>query len=466
MDIEDIYELLLEYFGWEPTESQESVLEELAGFLADDNEQSLFLLKGFAGTGKTTLVNTLVRTLKALSQKVVLLAPTGRAAKVMTTYTGQRAFTIHKHIYQAIDENGMFSFSLKDNKASDTLFVVDEASMIGEESVFGKGSLLSDLMEFVYVGDRCRLLIIGDTAQLPPIHTPLSPALDSDRLSFVYHKEVIEGVLTDVVRQGRKSGILYNATRLRKRIETFKDNFRIRIEPFKDIVLLENASEVQDALLEAYEESGVEETCFIVRANKRAVEYNQQIRQVAFDYDAPLCVGDQLMVVKNNYLWAADTAGFIANGDTLEVLEIQSVEVLYGATFAHVLIRLLDYPHIEPFETILLMDTLTSPNPSQTYEEQNELYRAILQEYNKQTGFIAPLNIRTHPYYNALQVKYAYAVTCHKSQGGQWEKVFVEKPFLPEGQSVAYFRWLYTAITRAKKKLYLINFAAEDIISN
>ena len=250
----------------------------------------------------------------------------------------------------------------------DTLFVVDEASMIGEESVFGKGSLLSDLMEFVYVGDRCRLLIIGDTAQLPPIHTPLSPALDSDRLSFVYHKEVIEGVLTDVVRQGRKSGILYNATRLRKRIETFKDNFRIRIDPFKDIVLLENASEVQDALLEAYEESGVEETCFIVRANKRAVEYNQQIRQIAFDYDAPLCVGDQLMVVKNNYLWAADTAGFIANGDTLEVLEIQSVEVLYGATFAHVLIRLLDYPHIEPFETILLMDTLTSPNPSQTYE--------------------------------------------------------------------------------------------------
>jgi len=170
--------------------------------------------------------------------------------------------------------------------------------------------------------------------------------------------------------------------------------------------------------------------------------------------------------VKNNYLWAADTAGFIANGDTLEVLEIQSVEVLYGATFAHVLIRLLDYPHIEPFETILLMDTLTSPNPSQTYEEQNELYRAILQEYNKQTGFIAPLNIRTHPYYNALQVKYAYAVTCHKSQGGQWEKVFVEKPFLPEGQSVAYFRWLYTAITRAKKRLYLINFAAEDIINN
>ena len=278
MDIEDIYELLLEHFGWEPTESQEVVLEELAGFLADDNDQSLFLLKGFAGTGKTTLVNTLVKTLKALSQKVVLLAPTGRAAKVMTTYTAQRAFTIHKYIYQAIDEQGMFSFSLKDNKASDTLFIVDEASMIGEESVFGQGSLLSDLMEFVYVGDNCRLLIIGDTAQLPPIHTPLSPALDSDRLSFVYHKEVIEGVLTDVVRQGRKSGILYNATRLRKRIETFKDNFRMRITPFKDMVLLENASEVQDALLEAYEESGVEETCFIVRANKRAVEDNQQIR--------------------------------------------------------------------------------------------------------------------------------------------------------------------------------------------
>ena len=464
MEIEDIYELLLGHFGWEPTESQEVVFEELAGFLADDNEQSLFLLKGFAGTGKTTLVNTLVKTLKELSQKVILLAPTGRAAKVMTTYTGQRAFTIHKYIYQTVDEQGMFAFSLKENKASEALFIVDEASMIGEESVFGQGSLLSDLMEFVYVGDRCRLLIIGDTAQLPPIHTELSPALDSDRLSFVYHKEVVEGELTDVVRQGRKSGILYNATRLRKRIEHFKDHFRIRITPFKDVVLLENASELQEALLEAYEESGVEQTCFIVRANKRAVEYNEQIRQVAFEYDQLLCVGDRLMVVKNNYLWGADTVGFIANGDTLEVLELQLVEKVYGSTFAHVLVRLIDYPAIDPFEAILLLDTLTSPTPSLTYGEQNNLYREILQEYNKQTGQIAPLNIRIHPYYNALQVKYAYAITCHKSQGGQWEQVFVEKPFLPEGQSVAYFRWLYTAITRAKEKLYLVNFPEEETI--
>ena len=295
----------------------------------------------------------------------------------------------------------------------------------------------------------------------------MSPALDYERLSSYYYKKVSEGILTDVVRQGKKSGILYNATRLRKRIENFKDNFRIRTSPFTDVIPLQTSYDLEEALMDAYAESGVEETCFIVRSNKRAVEYNQQIRKVVFDYEESLCVGDLLMVVKNNYYWLdnASQAGFIANGDTIEVLEINHVERCYGFTFAHVLIRLLDYPELEPLETILFLDTLESPLPALSSEEQENLYYAIMQEYNKQTGQIAPLNMKLHPYYNALQVKYAYTITCHKSQGGQWERVFVEKPFLPEGQSEAYFRWLYTALTRAKKKVYLINFPYEEIIS-
>ena len=464
MDASDIYDLLLSHFSWEPTESQEVVLEEFAEFFSqEEEEQKLFLLRGFAGTGKTTLV----KTLKELSVRVVLLAPTGRAAKVIASYAGQKAFTVHKCIYRPMGEGGDFSFTLRDNKASHTLFIVDEASMIGEEASFAGRSLLSDLIEFVYTGDHCYLMLIGDTAQLPPVHTPMSPALDYERLSFYYHKEVSEGILTDVLRQAKKSGILYNATRLRKRIENFKDNFRIRTSPFTDVIPLQTSYDLEEALMEAYNQCGVEETCFIVRSNKRAVEYNEQIRKVVFEYDAPLCVGDLLMVVKNNYRWVDSTsqAGFIANGDTVEVLEISYVEKRYGFTFAHILVRLLDYPELDPIETIVFLDTLESPLPALSSEEQNNLYRAIMQEYNKQTGQVAPLNMKLHPYYNALQVKYAYTITCHKSQGGQWERVFVEKPFLPEGQSVAYFRWLYTALTRAKKKVYLINFPYEEIIS-
>ncbi|MEB3005440.1 ATP-dependent DNA helicase [Capnocytophaga sp. G2] len=466
MDAADIHHLLLTHFSFSPTDSQESVLEELAYFLADEEEQKLFLLRGFAGTGKTTLINTLVKVLGSLSKKIVLLAPTGRAAKVITSYAKQKAFTIHKYIYQPINEESGFFFNLRTNKASDTLFIVDEASMIGEGANFGSRSLLSDLIEFVYSGDQCQLMLIGDTAQLPPVHTEISPALDYERLSYYYHKDVTEGILTDVVRQGKKSGILYNATRLRKRIESFKNNFRIRTFPFKDITLLENPYQVEEALINAYQVSGTEETCFIVRSNKRAVEYNRQIRKVVFEYEEPLCVGDLLMVVKNNYLWIDSTsiAGFIANGDILKVLEINSIEKIYGFTFAHILAQLLDYPTLEPFETILFLDTLESPLAALSSEEQNRLYHSILQEYNRQTGQIVPLNMKLHPYYNALQVKYAYAITCHKSQGGQWDNVFIEKPFLPDGQSIAYFRWLYTALTRAKEDVFLINFPSEDII--
>lgn len=464
----EYYDLLLSHFSLEPTESQEAVIEALADFLAEeDSDQKLFLLKGYAGTGKTTLISTLVKTLASCEVKTVLLAPTGRAAKVMSTYSKKKAYTLHKCLYVPEMLNGELSLSLRSNRAKHTLFIVDEASMIGERNAFGGSSLLSDLIEFVYTGENCSLMLIGDTAQLPPIHTELSPALDEERLSFYYHKEVTEMTLTEVVRQGKKSGILYNATQLRKRIAHFKKGFQLQIAPFRDIVLLQAGYEIEEALTSAYQEYGREETTFIVRSNKRAVEYNQQIRTVSLGYEAPLCVGDLLMVVKNNYLWLSPSsqAGFIANGDIIEILEINGFEKRYGYHFAQVLVSLIDYPSIEPFETLLLLDTLESPTASLSFAEQNALYQAIITEYNQLSGYIPPMNIKQNPYYNALQVKYSYCVTCHKSQGGQWDIVFIEKPFLPDGESIAYFRWLYTALTRAKEKVYLVKFPTEDIVS-
>ena len=274
----EYYDLLLSHFSLEPTESQEAVIEALADFLAEeDSDQKLFLLKGYAGTGKTTLISTLVKTLASCEVKTVLLAPTGRAAKVMSTYSKKKAYTLHKCLYVPEMLNGELSLSLRNNRAKHTLFIVDEASMIGERNAFGGSSLLSDLIEFVYTGEQCSLMLIGDTAQLPPIHTDLSPALDEERLSFYYHKEVTEMTLTEVVRQGRKSGILYNATQLRKRIAHFKKDFQLQIAPFRDIVLLQAGYEIEEALTSAYQEYGREETTFIVRSNKRAVEYNLRL---------------------------------------------------------------------------------------------------------------------------------------------------------------------------------------------
>jgi len=462
------FQRLTEIFPHTPTASQSAVLQTLSSFLTNEKSpEKLFLLKGFAGTGKTTIIASLVSILEQTNINTILLAPTGRAAKVISEYSKKKAYTIHKHIYYPKTEIGGIHFVLKNNKEVNALYIVDEASMISDKVALGENSLLNDLISFVYSGINCKLILIGDTAQLPPVHTEMSPALDYDILSAYYHKDVTQSILTEVVRQRKSSGILYNATKIRQKISKFNQKFQLKLGKYTDFIYLTDKNDIQEALVDAYSDYGVEETTFIVRSNKRAVQYNQQIRKIVMDYEDRICVGDLLMVVKNNYFWLNEKAeaGFIANGDTVEVLEIYRYEKLYGFHFAEVSLQMIDYPTQAPFDTIVILDTLETDSPALTNEQNNALYQAIISEYNEQKGEKKALNIKENPYYNALQIKYSYAVTCHKSQGGQWDIVFVEKPFLPDNQiSIAYLRWLYTAITRAKEMVYLINFPKTDFV--
>ncbi|MDO4880751.1 MAG: AAA family ATPase [Capnocytophaga sp.] len=462
------FQALVQTFPHTPTASQSAVLQLLSEFLTNGKrDEKLFLLKGFAGTGKTTIIASLVAVLERTKVKTILLAPTGRATKVISEYAKRKAYTIHKHIYYPKTEIGGVRFTLKNNKEVNALYIVDEASMISDKVSFGENSLLYDLINFVYSGVNCKLILIGDTAQLPPVHTEISPALDYNVLSAYYHKEVSQTELTEVVRQRKSSGILFNATKIRQKIKKFDSIFQLKLGKYTDFIYLTDKNEVQEALVDAYSDYGTEETTFIVRSNKRAVQYNQQIRKIVMDYEDRICVGDLLMVVKNNYFWLDEKseAGFIANGDTVEILEIYRYENLYGFDFAEVSLQMIDYPSQEPFDAFIILDSLETDSPALTNEQNKALYEAIIREYNEQRGQIKPLNIKENPYFNALQVKYSYAVTCHKSQGGQWDIVFVEKPFLPDNQiSIAYLRWLYTAITRAKEMVYLINFPKADFI--
>lgn len=461
------FNMLIKQLAYSPTKSQEVVLQQLSHFLLDKSDsESIFLLKGFAGTGKTTTIGTLVNFLKNTPFKTVLLAPTGRAAKVITEYSGQKAYTIHKHIYYPKTEKAGVQFSLKPNKEIHTIYIVDEASMISNMASMEENSVLDDLVRYVYSGKKCKLILVGDTAQLPPVHLEISPALNEDYLSLRYHKNINNQILTQVVRQKKKSGILHNATLLRGQLEAeFYEDFIFELNQYKDIVRLSTSEEIQDALQNAYDNYGIEQTAFIVRSNKRATQYNKQIRSIILRQEEELSVGDLLMVVKNNYFWldAKSEAGFIANGDTIEILEIYQYHELYGFHFAEVKVRMIDYPNQNPFDTILLLDVIESASASLSYEENNAIYQAIMQENRNETsGYRKYLKIKNNPFFNALQVKYSYAITCHKSQGGQWDIVFVEKPYLPNGVTQGYLRWLYTAITRAKKRVYLINFPDED----
>jgi exodeoxyribonuclease-5 len=364
------------------------------------------------------------------------------------------------------DNNGKTSFVLAPNKHKHTLFVVDEASMISDVSsnsnLFGSGALLDDLIQFVYSGHGCKLLLIGDTAQLPPVNLELSPALSASKLELNYNKTVHQIELSEVVRQAQDSGILHNATLLREQLSNqFLDTLQFETQGFRDIVRLIDGHDVLDALNDAYNNIGTEETAFIVRSNKRANLYNQNIRSRILFNEHELTAGDFLMIVRNNYFWLkpSSEAGFIANGDIIEVLEIFNIKELYGCRFAEVKIRLVDYPKMKPFETVLLLDTLTTETPSLSYEEANKLYQEVLKDYENETSnYKRFLAIKKNKYLNALQVKFSYAITCHKSQGGQWHTVFVEQPYLPNGIDLEYLRWLYTALTRAKEKLYLIGF--------
>lgn len=467
MTSSEFYSLIKQQFPFEPTLKQNIVLNQLSEFIFDKQPNALYLLKGYAGTGKTTIVGTIVTNLWKAKKSAVLMAPTGRAAKVISNYSGKEAFTIHKKIYfPKKEKNGGVKFILQPNKHKNTLFIVDEASMIpdtpGESKLFENGSLLDDLMQYVYSGHQCKLLLIGDTAQLPPVKLDLSPALNENTLSLNYNKQVTKMELDEVVRQEMDSGILANATVLREALlNTFHDSFKFDLSDFKDMVRLTDGQEVMDAINDAYSTLGNEETTIIVRSNKRANLYNKNIRDRILFNENELTPGDYIMVVKNNYFWIKPTteAGFIANGDIIEVLEIFNIIDLYGFRFAEVKVRMVDYPKMQPFETVLLLDTIESESPSLSYDDSNRLYQEVMKDYESESSnYRKFLKIKSNKYFNALQVKFSYAITCHKSQGGQWHTVFVEQPYLPNGIDKEYLRWLYTAITRAKEKLYLIGF--------
>lgn len=461
------FNILKEKFPFEPTLKQLITLEKLSQFLLSKNKDDLFLLKGYAGTGKTTIIGTIVTNLWNIKMKAVLLAPTGRAAKVMSNYASTKALTIHKKIYFPKKQSGGgVQFTLAPNKHRDTIFVVDEASMIpdapSDSKLFENGSLLDDLMSYVYSGHNCKLVLIGDTAQLPPVRLDISPALDEDRLSLNYNKDVTRVELDEVMRQAEDSGILMNATNLREQLHgSFFDDFKFDVTPYKDVVRLIEGNDILEAIEDSYSQNGKEETAFIVRSNKRANLYNANIRNRILYLENVISPGDYMMVVKNNYFWIKPTteAGFIANGDILEVLEIYAIKELYGFKFAEVNVKMVDYPNMPAFETVLLLDTIDAETPSLPYEESNRLYQEVMLDYADETSkYKKFLKVKNNKYFNALQVKFSYAITCHKSQGGQWDTVFVEQPYLPNGIDKDYLRWLYTAVTRAKKKLYLIGF--------
>ena len=462
----DFYKILIQKFPFQPTLKQDVFFQKISNFITSSKTDSIFVLKGYAGTGKTTVISAIVNNLQAINKKSVLLAPTGRAAKVIANYSQKPAFTIHKKIYFPKTSAGGVSFVLQPNKHKNTIFIVDEASMISdvasESKMYENGSLLDDLISYIYGGENCKMLLLGDTAQLPPVNLDISPALNINTLELNYNKTVDWIELDEVMRQEENSGILYNATQLRELLkDSFITEFKFQLKPFKDVIRLVDGYDIQDAINQAYSNYSIEDTAFIVRSNKRANQYNEQIRTKILDKESELSSGDYLMVVKNNYFWLneKDEAGFIANGDIIEVLEIFSFKQLYGFSFAKVKVRMVDYPNQIPFETVLILDTLKSESPSLSFDQSNKLYEEVMKDYEHLTTKYAKFQkVKTNEFFNGLQVKFSYAITCHKSQGGQWNTVFIEQPYLPDGIDEDYIRWLYTAITRAKDKLYLIGF--------
>lgn len=458
-------------FQYNPTSDQEKAIGLLSVFLLSRTNDSVFILKGYAGTGKTSLVASLVKTMALTGQKSVLLAPTGRAAKVFSLYAGHPAFTIHKKIYrQKSFSNEPGNFSLNDNLSANTLFIVDEASMIANEGLsggmFGTGRLLDDLVRFVYSGNGCRLLLVGDTAQLPPVGERESPALNTAQLEG-YGLEVTETELKEVVRQSGNSGILWNATRLRRQInKTGLLQFpKVKIKNFPDLCRIQG-SELVEAIADCYDRSGMEESIVICRSNKRAYEYNKGIRNLILYREEELESGDLLMVAKNNYFWAEGykEIEFIANGDIAVVKKVRRTRELYGFRFAEVILAFPDYDDCE-MEANLVLDTLSSDTPALSKEQNDRLFYAVLEDYADITVKRERMKkMKSDPYFNALQVKYAYAVTCHKAQGGQWKNVFLDQGLVrEENLTVEYLRWLYTAFTRATGMLYLVNYPKEQV---
>lgn len=461
---------ILKDLRYQPTSGQELLTKNLAAFVTDGNQNSAFILKGYAGTGKTTMVSAFVKTLNKFKFRTILLAPTGRAAKVLSYYTKKNAYTIHKVIYrQKTSSDGMGKFVLNKNLYKNAFFIVDEASMISNEgndsSIFGSGRLLDDLIEFVYTGQNCKLLLVGDTAQLPPVGLDISPALSADELEM-YDMQVAEQELTDVVRQESNSGILHNATIIREIVgegNYFQEYFPIELEGFDDINKLGGADLIEE-ISNCYHKYGEQETMVVTRSNKRANKFNEGIRRTILHKESEISTGDLLMVVKNNYFWLEEneTVDFIANGDIVEIMRIGKYEDLYGFRFANVTLRFVDYKELE-IDCKIFLDTLDIETAAMSSEDNRRLFDAVSEDYldirNKRKRWE---KIRENEYFNALQVKFAYAVTCHKAQGGQWKAVFLDQGYLTEEMlNIEYLRWLYTGFTRPAEKLYLVNFNKE-----
>ena len=473
--INPLYQELIDFFPFEPTHEQMVAMNRLTTFVSDPAGRKVFLLKGYAGTGKTLIISILVQTLARHHKRVVLMAPTGRAAKVFSNTSGFPACTIHKKIYRQKSLLDAGSFQLDRNLHEHTLFLVDEASMISNEglsgSTFGTGRLLDDLISYVFSGVDCRLLMLGDQAQLPPVGEHESPGL-SARLLSGYNLEVSEFCLENVMRQEQESGILFNATVLRNFTidAAYGSGFRFKLDGFKDVVKI-SGNELIETLNSCYSRDGIDETMVLCRSNKRAIVYNNGIRNTILDREDELCRGDSVMIVKNNYYWTeqlvaeegADSyvnlPSFIANGDIAVIRRVRRQRELYGFRFEDAVLSFPDYDDLE-MDVTLLLDTLHSEAPSLTHEESEKLFNNVMEDYveipNKKEKM---KKLRENPHFNALQIKYAYAVTCHKAQGGQWKNIFIDQGYVtPEMQDEDYYRWLYTALTRATQTVYLVNW--------
>jgi len=459
---------MVEAFCLEPTDGQATVMYHLSAFLLSEKENPTYILRGYAGTGKTSLVKALVKTLPQIMMRYVLMAPTGRAAKVLSSYTQQNASTIHRRIYQAQTfPDGSIRMARSENKSKNTLFIVDEASMIGEQSEFGGKSLLDDLLEYVFSGEQCRLLLIGDTAQLPPVESRESPALDCDYLKSQFPITAATYELTEVKRQALSSGILFNATYIRERLKENAYEYELplfEINGFDDTKKIEPET-FEELLYKVFSENVDNEAIIVCKSNKRANLFNQAIRGRILNIEGEIATGDRLMVVKNNYYWADgnDSISFIANGDMAEIRKIKHFEEMYGFRFADVELSFTDYPDAPNVEAKILLDTLNSNSASLTTEESQRLFAAIEEDYmdipNRRLRY---KEMRKNPWFNALQVKFAYALTCHKTQGGQWNTVFIDSAFnQKETLETEDLRWIYTALTRAQQHVYFVNFKEE-----
>ena len=498
MDRNTLFNILLNNFGFTPTEGQAKVLYHLSAFILTEKERPVYLLRGYAGTGKTTLVSTLVKTLPSLGMRYQLLAPTGRAAKVMSTYTGKAASTLHRKLYRfQVNANGEFRMARAENKAKDTVFIVDECSMISDQ---GDGyswsrSLLDDLIEYVFSGSCCKLLLIGDSAQLPPVGLDISPAMDFNILKNSFSLTLATYEMKEVMRQALDSGILQNATNLRNLMSTdngqqstdFYELPLLNINGFDDIIKIDPMS-FEELLWESFgDKRSNNDAVVICRSNKRANMFNQAIRSRVLQEEGELSTGDKLMIVKNNYFWCQQTTDnsqqsssttqklrnsetqqlnifFLANGDMIEITRINKFEEMYGFHFADVDIQLTDYEEAPTLSVKIIMEALYSDSPALTNEEAKRLYQAVEEDYmDIPRAADRRKAMKENPYYNALQVKFGYALTCHKTQGGQWNNVFIEAPYLPDETTLEHsdLRWLYTAVTRASEKVYLVNFKDE-----